>query len=123
MNVKLCQTEIEPTFQPLNKGGIEEKSHNRPATSTLQTTNSQGRQKPLNCNACNREAGERDFCPFHQKAYKNIVKNYDYWRKGLKIPWKEYLSKIEKNSLTGEWTREVAKHLTKKEETQNVTKS
>ena len=70
----------------------------------------------MNCNACNREAGEREFCPFHLKAYENIVKNYDYWRKGLKISWKEYLSEIEKNSLTGEWTREVAKYLIKKEE-------
>jgi hypothetical protein len=42
------------------------------------------------------------------KAYENIVKEYAFWRKGLKISWKEYLSEIEKNSLTGEWAKEVA---------------
>ena len=29
MNVKLCQTEIEPTFPPLYKGGIVFSEHNR----------------------------------------------------------------------------------------------
>jgi hypothetical protein len=77
----------------------------------------------LNCKACNREAGERDFCALHLKAYENIVKEYDFWRKGLKISWKEYLSKIEKNSLTGEWVKEVVKYLISNEEVKNVKKS
>jgi predicted metal-binding protein len=77
----------------------------------------------LRCKACSREAGERDFCPLHLKAYENIVKEYDFWRKGLKISWKEYLSEIEKNSLTGEWAKEVAKYLINNEEVKNVKKS
>jgi hypothetical protein len=77
----------------------------------------------LNCKACNREAGERDFCPLHLKAYENIVKKCDFWRKGLKISWKEYLSEIEKNSLTGEWAKEVAEYLISNEEVKNVKKS
>jgi hypothetical protein len=45
------------------------------------------------------------------KAYENIVKKYDFWRKALRISWKEYISEIEENSLTVEWAREVAKYL------------
>jgi hypothetical protein len=47
----------------------------------------------------------------HLKAYENIVEKYPVWRKALKISWKEYLSEIEQNSLTGEWAKEVANYL------------
>jgi hypothetical protein len=77
----------------------------------------------LNCKACNREAGKRDFCPSHLKAYENIVGKYDFWRKALKISWKEYLSEIEKNPLTGEWAKEVVEYLISNEEVKNVTES
>lgn len=73
----------------------------------------------MQCKACSREAGERDFCPVHLKAYENIVKKYAVWRKALKISWEEYLSEIEKHSLTGDYAKEVAKHLTHKEEVKN----
>jgi hypothetical protein len=77
----------------------------------------------LNCKACNRKAGERDFCQLHLKAYENIVKEYDFWRKGLKIAWKEFLSQIKKNALTVEWAKEVVEYLADKEEVKNVKKS
>jgi hypothetical protein len=70
----------------------------------------------LNCKACNREAGESGFYPLHLKAYKNIVRKYAVCRKGLKISWKEYLSRIEKNSSTGECAKEVAENLISNEE-------
>jgi hypothetical protein len=57
------------------------------------------------------------------KAYENIVRKYDFWRKALKITWKEYLSEIEKNPSTGEWAKEVAKYLISNEEVKNVTES
>jgi hypothetical protein len=47
----------------------------------------------------------------HAKAYENIVRSYDQWRAALLIPWKEYLSQIVNNPLTGEWAKEVAWHL------------
>jgi hypothetical protein len=62
---------------------------------------------------CNREAVENGYCDLHVKAYENVVKNYDAWRKALEISWKEYLSEIIKNPLTGEWAKEVAEHLIK----------
>jgi len=73
----------------------------------------------LQCKACSREAGEKDFCPVHLKAYENIVEKYVVWRKALKISWEAYLSEIEKNSLTGNWAKEAAKHLKHKEEGKN----
>jgi hypothetical protein len=76
----------------------------------------------VNCRVCSREAGERDLCALHLKAYENIVEKYDVWRKSLGLSWKEYLREIEKNSLTGEWAKEVAKYLIN-EETRNVTQS
>jgi hypothetical protein len=51
------------------------------------------------------------------------MEKYDVWRKSLKISWKEYLSKIEQNSLTGEWVKEVAKYLINSEETKSVKES
>ena len=77
----------------------------------------------MNCKICGREAVEKDFCPLHLKAYENIVNRYDLWRKAVEISWAEYLSEIEKNSLTGEWAKEVAKYLITNEGTRNVTKS
>jgi predicted metal-binding protein len=73
----------------------------------------------LQCKACSREAGKKDFCPTHLKAYENIVEKYAVWRKALKISWEAYLSEIEKNSLTGNWAKEVAKYLMSKEEGKN----
>jgi hypothetical protein len=33
------------------------------------------------------------------------------WEKALKVSWMDYLVKISKNSLTGEWAKEVVKYL------------
>ena len=77
----------------------------------------------MQCKACSREAGEKDFCPVHLKAYENIVKKYAFWRKALKISWEAYLSEIEKNSLTGDWAKEVAQYLISNEEETNVKES
>jgi hypothetical protein len=59
----------------------------------------------------------------HLKAYENIVEKYDFWRKALKTSWKEYLSEIEQNSLTGEWAKEVANYLINNEGTRSVEES
>jgi hypothetical protein len=55
------------------------------------------------------------------KAYESIVRKYELWRKALEISWKEYLSEIVKNPLTGEWAKEVAEYLIKSGERRNVT--
>jgi hypothetical protein len=73
----------------------------------------------MRCKACSREAIQGDFCPLHLKAYENIVEKYAVWRKALKISWEAYLSEIEQNSLTGEYAKEVAKHLISNEEVKN----
>ena len=77
----------------------------------------------MNCKVCGRETLEGDFCPFHSKAYENILRSFGCLKKGLKIPWKDYLREIRKNCLTGEWAREVAEYLIKNEEMQNDKKS
>jgi len=77
----------------------------------------------LKCEICSREAGEKVYCELHTKAHESIVRKYDLWKKALAISWKEYLSSIVKNPLTGEWAKEVAEQLIKSGENQNVTKS
>jgi len=75
----------------------------------------------LNCKICSREASEDNYCELHMKAYESIVKKYEIWKRALEISWKEYLSEIVKNPLTGEWAKEVAEYLIKSGEKQNVT--
>jgi len=79
------------------------------------------RSKKLRCKICDKEAIRNTYCKSHHKAYENIIKEYEVWKKALEIPWKEYLSEIAKNQLTGEWAKEVARYLIKDGEEQNVT--
>ena len=75
----------------------------------------------MKCVVCSREAGEKGYCEPHAKAHEIIVKKYDIWEEAMKISWKEYLSEIIKNPLTGEWAKEVAEYLIKSGEKQSVT--
>ncbi len=67
----------------------------------------------MKCSVCDRESVQEGFCELHKKAYENVLKKYDLWKKALEISWKEYLSEVAKNPLTGEWAREVAEYLRK----------
>jgi hypothetical protein len=51
----------------------------------------------------------------HLKAYQNIIDKFDVWKKASDTLWSQYLVEIQKNSLTGEWAKEVAKYLIKEE--------
>jgi hypothetical protein len=65
----------------------------------------------LQCVICNREAVEKNYCELHIKAYESVVEKFQEWKNASGISWKEYLSEIAKNPLTGEWAKEVAEHL------------
>ena len=67
------------------------------------------------CILCDREVVKQGYCRLHARAYENIILKYEYWRKALDLTWKEYLSGIAENSLTGEWARQVAEHLVQTE--------
>jgi hypothetical protein len=74
----------------------------------------------MKCKVCNRIVGGTDLCIYHIKALENVRKNYEVWNKALGISWTDYLDEIRKNSLTGEWAKEVAKYLIKDEEKPGV---
>jgi len=69
----------------------------------------------LKCQICSREAAENSYCRLHADAHQRIIKKYDRWKEALEISWKEYLSRIAKNPLTGERAKEVAEQLIKLE--------
>lgn len=69
----------------------------------------------MKCKVCERET-ENEYCELHEKAYRNILREYDVWKKASDASWKQYLSELVKNPYTGVWAREVAEHLTKSEE-------
>jgi hypothetical protein len=61
---------------------------------------------------CSREANEKgEYCELHTKAYENILRKYDKWKKALDIAWRDYLNEIINNPLTGIWAKEVAQQL------------
>ena len=59
---------------------------------------------------CSSEPQENSFCTFHLQAYQNVIEKFDVWRKASGTLWGDYLVKIQKNSLTGEWAKDVVKH-------------
>ena len=68
------------------------------------------------CKICNKETNEKDeYCELHAKAYEDIVKRYNIWKKALNIGWNDYLNEILKNPLTGMSAKEVARLLLRKE--------
>jgi hypothetical protein len=69
----------------------------------------------VKCKICSREAQENGFCILHLKAYQNVIEKFDVWRKASGMLWIDYLVEIQKNSLTGEWAKDVVKHLIKEE--------
>jgi len=69
----------------------------------------------VKCKICSKDVQENGFCMLHLKAYQNIIDKFDVWKKASDTLWMEYLVEIQKNSLTGEWAKEVAKYLIKEE--------
>jgi len=81
------------------------------------------RKTELKCKICSKKAGKNGYCRFHAKAYEEIVGNYDQWKRALGISWKEYLSEIANNPLTGQWAKEIAQQSVNVGEKENVTQS
>ncbi len=69
----------------------------------------------MKCKICSREVQEEGFCSLHAKAYNNIQVKFEVWKSALDVSWSQYLAEIQKNSLTGEWAKDVAKHIIEEE--------
>ena len=66
----------------------------------------------MKCLVCDREALE-NYCGLHERAYRNIVQNFEDWQRALGVSWKEYLKELVKNAYTGSWAKEVTEYLLK----------
>lgn len=69
----------------------------------------------MKCKLCERIADDKEICKYHKLAYNELKKKYLIWKEALDINWKDYLSEIEKNSLTGYWAKEVIDFIKKSE--------
>lgn len=69
----------------------------------------------MNCKICRRDTEENGFCHLHSKAYKNVLEKFRVWTAASNVSWSQYLVEIQKNSLTGEWAKEVANYLIEEE--------
>lgn len=85
--------------------------HGNSASTQLVLKNLRG--KRMKCKICSEETAGKIYCPLHNEAYKNIVNKFERWQKALDISWKEYLSEIANNALTGKAAKETADHLLK----------
>jgi hypothetical protein len=65
----------------------------------------------MTCKICNRKIKENGYCSLHLKAYQNIMDKFEVWNNASGTLWLDYLVEIQKNSLTGEWAKDVAKQL------------
>jgi len=65
----------------------------------------------MNCKICSRVAIENGFCSLHSMAYDNVLEKFSVWKRAQNVSWCEYLVEIQKNSLTGEWAKDVSKYL------------
>ncbi len=69
------------------------------------------KREQRDCMICGKKTESGVFCRLHTQIYEKILKNYEPWKKALGTSWKEYLSEIAKNPVTGTWVREVAEYL------------
>ena len=67
----------------------------------------------MNCALCNRNS-DSEYCSLHQRAFENIVRNYEYWRNANSISWKKYLKEIRKNPNSGMWVVDVSTYILSK---------
>ncbi len=71
------------------------------------------------CVICEREIedlGENNYCKYHNTAYHNVMESYDEWQEGYgELSFSEYLKKLIDNPATGNWAKEVAEELLKRE--------
>jgi len=73
----------------------------------------------LKCEICSREAQvelQSSYCELHQRAYENLQKKFEVWKKASNLEWKAYLIEVAKNPFTGKWAKEVAESLLSEKE-------
>lgn len=70
----------------------------------------------MKCRICGSDCegegeGEGDTCPRHAKAEEKLKEHFEIWHERAGLGWREYLEALVRNEATGEWIREVARHM------------
>jgi len=60
----------------------------------------------MNCPVCGASSRNR-FCPVHERAYQNLLVAYEAWHRALEVSWRDYLERVNANSNSGIWVRDV----------------
>jgi len=71
------------------------------------------RRNDSTCPICSR-ASDGGLCRFHEEGTKRLVKHYEVWKERTGASWEDYLRMVSANELSGEWSRESARHLLEK---------
>ena len=69
----------------------------------------------MKCKVCDRKA-QNEYCELHEKAYANVMQQFEVWKSTVSVSWEQYLNELVKNQFTGVWAKEVAEHLLKDKE-------
>lgn len=68
------------------------------------------------CQICSeKRVKDSVYCEKHLLAYENLKKQYPYWKNAFQISWQEYLRRVAENENTGQWAKEVADYLIKRQ--------
>jgi len=68
----------------------------------------------VKCELCERTA-VGGLCEYHEEAKRRVEANFSRWKNAYgSLGWSEYLDKIKRNPETGQWAKEAASFLGKR---------
>jgi len=68
----------------------------------------------MSCPVCGAPS-ENVLCSAHWRAYRKLLAAYKVWHQALEISWRDYLGRVEGNTNSGRWVREICTFLLRNE--------
>ena len=68
------------------------------------------------CTLCwRRREDSSEYCAYHLTAQQNLLKAFRDWREAVEVEWVNFLVAVLARKESGEWVRDVVRHLLEKE--------